>query len=535
MTWLAETAMLSHGWRRFVLLLVMGMVAGLSVPPLFVLPALFVAMPFWVWALDGAEPRRGWLAWLFGPAFAIGFAFGWGYFIVAFHWLGAAFFVDGGWYLVLMPFAIMALAALIALFWGLASAIAHRFWSPGAGRIVLLATLVTIAEWLRGHILTGFPFDLLGYALTATEELMQSAALVGIYGLTLVAALITMTPALIWPADGRTLARRLFPFFLALGVIAAQLGYGYNRLSGTEVTPRGDIAMRLVQPMVTEHTDWTSVDPAALLDRLITMSSMQMGPNDPGLATATHVVWPESSLPFFLSEYPESLSLIGRMLPEGAMLLTGAPRIDFSAPPGTPPYNALLAIDDAGQIVASYDKAHLVPFGEFLPLQAIWAQLGIQQFVPGAAGWSHGAREGRAMALPDGLSILALICYEVLFSGDLGETGTAELIFNITNDQWFDGSIGPAQHAHHARLRAVEEGLSLVRTANSGLTFVTDPVGRITAQLPPREIGTLVAVPFEPLVGTPFASWRHWPLLGALVLGLALGIVAHIRSRRRRA
>jgi apolipoprotein N-acyltransferase len=131
MTRLAEWTMLSHGWRRFALLVVAGALAGLSVPPLFVLPALFVTLPLWVWALDGAERRPG-LGRLFGPAFAIGFAFGWGYFTVAFHWLGAAFLLEGGWFLALMPFAILALAALIALFWGLASAAAHLFWSHGA-------------------------------------------------------------------------------------------------------------------------------------------------------------------------------------------------------------------------------------------------------------------------------------------------------------------------------------------------------------------------------------------------------------------
>ena len=161
---------------------------------------------------------------LFGPAFTIGFAFGWGYFTVAFHWLGAAFFVDGGIMIAIMPFAILALAAMIAFFWGLGSALAHLFWSNGAWRILTLATFVTIAEWARGHVLTGFPFDLLGYALTPTDEMMQITSVIGIYGLTFVAALLAMTPALIWPADGRGLSRRLLPFFLAIAVLTGQIG-----------------------------------------------------------------------------------------------------------------------------------------------------------------------------------------------------------------------------------------------------------------------------------------------------------------------
>src|SRR5690348_16603545 len=189
MTRLAEWTMLSYGWRRFLLMLVLGAIAGTSVPPLFILPALFVTFPFWVWALDGAERRRG-LSRIFGPAFGIGFAFGWGYFTVSFHWLGAAFLQQGGIFYALMPIAILALPALIALFWGLGSALAHLFWSDSALRVVTLATFVTAAEYARGTFFSGFPFDLLGYALTPTLEMMQLASIVGVYGLTFLAALL---------------------------------------------------------------------------------------------------------------------------------------------------------------------------------------------------------------------------------------------------------------------------------------------------------------------------------------------------------
>tara|TARA_R110002020_G_scaffold58459_4_gene160301 strand:- start:601 stop:2211 length:1611 start_codon:yes stop_codon:yes gene_type:complete len=534
MTWLAEIAMLSHGWRRFVLLLAAGALAGLSVPPLFVLPALFVAFPIWIWCLDGAESPRGWRR-LLSPAFTIGFAFGWGYFIVAFHWLGAAFFVDGGIMLLIMPFAIVALAGLIAAFWGLASALAHLMWSHGPWRIVTLATFLTIAEWARGHVLTGFPFDLLGYALTPNDEMMQLAAVIGIYGLTLLAALLAMTPALIWPADERSLSRRLLPFFIAIALIAAQLGYGHNRLTGTTVTERGDTAMRLVQPLVYEHADWSNADPVALIDRLLMLSEMRMDPADQGLADIDLLVWPESSLPFYLSTYPDALARIARLLPEQATLLAGAPRLQYepgSTVAAAPPFNAILAIDTNGEVIASYDKSHLVPFGEFLPFGPFFASLGIKQFVPGAEGWSHGDARRRLMSLPNTPSLLALICYEILFSGDLGDTDNAQFLFNITNDAWFDHSIGPAQHAHHARIRAVEEGMSLIRAANSGLTFATDPLGRITAQLPPLQMAALDVRPHERLAGTPFTRFRYWPLLIALLLGLAISALAHRRRRR---
>jgi apolipoprotein N-acyltransferase len=362
---------------------------------------------------------------------------------------------------------------------------------------------------------------------------MQITSIIGIYGLTFVAALLALTPALIWPAANRSLSRRLLPFFLAIGVIAAQLGYGYNRLAATVSTERTDIAMRLVQPMVYEHSDWGNVDPVGLIDKLLMLSEMRMDPTDQGLADITHLVWPESSLPFFLSTYPDALARIARLLPDTTTLLAGIPRQQYE--PGEtqssgPPFNAMLAIETSGEVIASYDKSHLVPFGEFLPFSQFFSKLGIKQFVPGAEGWAHGDARRRPMSLPNTPAFLALICYEILFSGDLGDTGGVQFILNITNDAWFDRSMGPAQHAHHARIRAVEEGLSLVRAANTGLTFATDPLGRVTAAMAPLQMAVLDVRPHERLPPTVFAQVRHWPLLIAIIVGLLISLLV---SRKR--
>ncbi|MBJ7577275.1 apolipoprotein N-acyltransferase [Devosia sp. MC532] len=536
MTWLAETTMLSQGWRRFLILLLAGLVAGLSVPPFFLLPALFVAMPIWIWALDGAERGKG-LKRIFGPAFSIGFAFGLGYFLVSFHWLGAAFFVDGGWFVAAMPFAILALSALIALFWGLASAFAHMSWSHGGTRIFTLAGWLAAAEFARGHVLTGFPFDLLGYSLTATEELMQASSLVGVYGLSFIAPLIAATPALIWPADDRNWSRRLAPFVGAIFIVASMLGYGWNRLNTTPVTERTDMHMRLVQPLVFEHSDFGNVDPVALIDRLTMLSEMRMDPIDQGLADITHLVWPESSLPFYLEAYPEALTRIARLLPPQASLITGAPRRPYAldaVDASGKPYNSVIVVDTEGEIVSSYDKSHLVPFGEYLPFDELLAKIGVQQFVPGSDGWAAGDAKRRLMTLPGGINALVLICYEILFSGDLGEAANAGFLLNVTNDAWFDASYGPSQHAHHARIRAVEEGMSLIRVANTGLTYATDPLGRITARLAPGEMGALDVRPHERLDSTLFAQLRHWPFLLAVLGSILAGFVAHVRIRRQR-
>jgi apolipoprotein N-acyltransferase len=535
-TRLAEAAMLSHGWRRFLLLLAAGAVAALSVPPLFLLPALFIGFPILVWCLDGAERPPG-IRRVFGPAFAIGFAFGLGYFTTALHWLGAAFLQEGGLYVLLMPLAIIALAALLSLFWALGTSLAHMLWSGDALRIVTLATFLTLAELARGHLFSGFPFDLLGYALTANDEMAQAASLVGVYGLTFVAVLLAGTPALIWPADERGLVARLVPFFLAVAVIAAQVGYGNYRLSAVEVLPRADMKVRLVQPMITAHADWTLAEPAQVMDRLVTLSETRLTPSDPGLVGVTHLVWPESVFPFFLTQYPEALARIARMLPPGTVLLTGAPREPLGPggvrEEGNPGYNSILAINSDGEIVASYDKSHLVPFGEYLPFPEFWGMFGIRQFVPGTNGWAPGTGR-RLQQVPGTPPFLALVCYEAVFPGDIGEVAAAQFILNITNDAWFDGSLGPAQHAHHARLRAVETGLPLLRASNTGTTIATDPLGRVTARLAEQQAALVDVVPALPLAEpTLFNRLGLLPLYAALALGLLLALWG--RRRRRSA
>lgn len=524
MNWLAEMAMLSFGLRRALLLVAAGALAGLSMPPLFLTPFLFLAMPVWVWCLDGAEIQTG-IKRLFGPAFAIGFYFGLGYFLVAIHWIGAAFFVDGGWILALMPFAVLGLSAILALFWGFASALAHLFWHKGPWRILALALFLTLAEFARGHVFTGFPFDLLGYALTLNVQFSQLASVIGIYGLTSLVSLLALLPALIWPADQRALTRRLVPFFTIMVVLVGQYAFGNYRLNQTELAEPSNIKLRLVQPNIDQALKWQVESQPIIMERLLSLSDTKLTPDDPGVLGVSHIIWPESAIPFFLADRPEELAKIARMLPLGKYLITGAPReqIGAGAPKGD--YNSVLVINDDAEVTSSYDKTHLVPFGEYLPYQNIWSFLGIKQFVPGSEGWLKG--DNRRILTAGAASFLPLICYEVIFSGDLGTpVADAQFILNLTNDGWFDGSIGPEQHFHHARIRAIEEGRSLVRVANSGITALVDPLGNIIARLEPQEIGVLDVTPPSAIAPPLFARLRHWPMLVFVIVAFAILIRA---------
>ena len=527
---LADFCMLSFGWRRFALLFVAGALCGLTMPPFFSFPLLFVALPVWVWALDGAESGTG-VTKIFGAPFSIGFAFGLGYFLVSLHWIGAAFFVDGGWLIWVMPFAVLLVCALLAIYWGLASALAHLFWSHGPGRIAVLALSLTLAEFLRGHLFTGFPFDLIGYSLTANTQMAQLAGVTGVYGLGFLAVLLGASTALIWPQDKRSAGVRLAPFFLAILFIAGQAGWGQYRLSGATANVDEGPLLRLVQPNIDQRTKWQAESRAFVVDQLYTLSGARLGPEDKGIADKAALIWPESATPFYLPEAGDELARISRLLADGQVLITGAPRRDLVEDEAGASYNSVLAIGSDGAVSASYDKTHLVPFGEYLPFRGLFSQLGLTQFVPGSDGWEAGETR-RVLALEGLPGFLPLICYEAIFSGDILEGTSPDALLNLTNDGWFDGSIGPAQHFHHARMRTIEEGLAMVRVANSGISGVVDGYGRTTAMLSQGEPGVLdVRVP--PKLGATFYSkYRNWPLFWLLVGGFAVLGGLTLRGRR---
>jgi apolipoprotein N-acyltransferase len=497
-----------------------GAVAGLSASPWFILPALFIGLPVLVLAFDGMDAERP--GGRFRSGFLVSAAFALGYFTLTLHWLGAAFIQQGGEFLLLMPFAVLALAALLALFWGVAGGVAALVWPKGPGRIVLLAGALAVAEWARGHLFTGFPFNLVGYALTDTDSLMQLDAVIGPYGLTLLALLIGFTPALL-------IERRVWPIALAVLALGAQVGFGTWRLATTPLPPDTALAVRLVQPMILDHADWSADDPASIIGKLTALSA-------PGLDQIDLLLWPESVFPFFLTRYQTGLQQIGAMLPERTTLLTGAPRDplgpDGQVIPDNPGYNSILAIRRGGGVVASYDKVHLVPFGEYLPYPDFWRQLGINQFVPGTNGWAPGTNS-RLMQVAGLPPFLALVCYEAIFPGDVGPVADAAFMLNVTNDAWFDGSVGPEQHAHQARLRAVETGMPLVRPANSGVSFVTDALGRITGQLPPLTAAVLdFSLPGK-IAPPPYAVWGEGPFV--LALGLFAVLAFLLRRGKRNA
>jgi len=482
------------GWRGRLAAFVAGALSVLAMAPFFLWPVLWITLPALVWLIDGAVRRQA----HDGPvrrlaaAAETGWWWGFGYFLAGLHWIGEAFLVEAETFAVFMPFAVMLMPAGLALFYGAATAAAATVWKSGAWRVVALALALSATEWLRGHVLTGFPWNVLGYALTSPVELMQSATVLGIYGLTLAAVLIFGLPAILWSeAAGRwrvrwaALAVALLPLLLVGALGRARLAY-----ATLETVP--GVKIRIVQPSVPQREKWRPENWARFFQDHLDLSGRDPAGAADNLVGVTHVIWPEAAMPFPPLDTPEALAAIGHLLPDGTVLIAGANRIEWTA--GTPRrprrfFNSLLVLGKGGLLLALYDKIHLVPFGEYLPraLRPLLALIGMQQLA-GRVGFESGVAPRPLLTIPGLPAVVPLICYEAIFpaavvQGPELDAKRPALIVNLTNDGWFGNTTGPRQHLHQARVRAVEEGLPLVRAANNGVSAAFDAYGRPLGQL----------------------------------------------------
>jgi apolipoprotein N-acyltransferase len=531
MAGLAHRVILSWGWPRSLIAWGAGAVGALAMPPFGVVPALVVSMSVAVWLLDGTAVGPGRLSWAtLRSAAAVGWWFGFGYFVASLWWLGAAFLVEPDEFAWALPLGVLGLPAGLALFPALGFMLARLLWSPGAARIFALAVGLGASEWLRGTVLTGFPWNSYGMALAQNIILMQTGSLVGLYGLTLLAVAIAAAPATI--AAGETLRARLAPSVAALVVLAAMAAFGTWRLSGPAPAPVAGVKLRIMQPNLPQDAKFRPENKAEIMRRYLTVSDRATSPEHSGVADVTHLIWPESAFPFVLARDQAALGQIADLLPKGASLITGAVRMAEALPGEAGPqfFNAIQVVGDDGVILDSSDKVHLVPFGEYLPFAHVLQALGLRQFVHVPGGFEAGTRR-KALRAPGLPPAAPLVCYEAIFPGDVMPPGERPgLMLNVTNDAWFGDTPGPWQHFAQARLRAVEEGLPLVRAANSGVSAVVDPYGRVIASLPLNVDGVIdSALPtsIEPPVFARFGAWPATLLLAFMLAGAAVGAARH--------
>ena len=444
-------------------------------------------------ARDGSSTWRA----LFGGA---------GYFALALSWIVQPFLIDVARYGWMAPFAIVFASFGFALFWAAAGFVAERIQTR-AQRVMAFAVGLGVAELARGYVLTGFPWALIGHVWIETP-LAQVAALIGPSGLTLLTLMAVALPV----------AFRVPGLVAGVVLLAAGTVFGVQRLAAPEPPARG-VTLRLVQPNADQKIKWDPDVAQMLFDRQLAFSAVLPQPD--------LVIWPETAVPYLLEDNPEVGNAISTAA-GGVPVVAGIQRYD-----GVQAWNSLAVIGEGGQTEALYDKYHLVPFGEYMPFgDALYDWFGIKALAARQGNGYVAGTGGKVIDLGGRLGkFVPLICYEAVFPQDLrGLPERPDWILQITNDAWFGTLTGPYQHLAQARFRAIEQGLPLVRVANTGISAVVDARGRIVAELP-RGIAAYLDTGLPgAMAETPYAKWGEWPVL-VLLAGLALGLVAWRRIR----
>lgn len=480
------------GRRRLALAFGLGVGVALGQAPTGLWYLALAALAGVVWLITRAKGSR--------DAFWPGLAAGTGYFMLSLSWIVEPFLIDiarHGW---MAPFVIIFLSLGFGLFWAVPAALAKQTPHPALGFVAAFGLL----EWYRGVLWTGFPWAMLGHVWIGTPA-DQLAAYSGPSGLSLLFLLAAALPV-IWRGRG-VLASVL--------VLALAFGFGQWRL-GQPLPPEGTTLVRLVQPNAAQEVKWEQALADEHLNRLLRLTAEGSG--------ADLTIWPETAVPFML-EYAPSVAGMVTDASGGRMVAVGIQREEDGRF-----FNSLRVLQGEGQELTRYDKHHLVPFGEYIPFGDLaYDWFGITAFAA-RAGSTYSAGSGpQVLDLGPFGKALPLICYEAVFPRDVGAAPErAEWILQITNDAWFGTLTGPFQHFAQTRLRAIEQGLPLLRAANTGVTAVIDARGRVLAELPFGTMGVLDTHIPGALPPTPYSRWGDTPIF---LLFVALSILALIRRR----
>ena len=495
-------AFLSHltGRRRLLIAFLLGAVSALAFPPFFATPLLWLVYPCLLWMLQGAGTHR--------QAFGIAWAFGVGQFGLAFYWLTNSMFTDIAHWWWAVPFASTILPILLGFIPGFATMMWWRMRLSGFAAVLGFAAWFMVGEWIRGHFLTGFPWNLTGQGWIGWVPVLQSFSFLGAYGLGLLTIVAASLPVMLTdPAYGRRKA--LLTVLAGIAVFAGLAAWGQARLDALATDPVPDITIRLVQPNIPQGEKWSRDLARRHFETLLDLS------NKPGEKTPTVFIWPETAVPYPLDMSVEIPRAIASVLQPGGLVITGALREE-----GKSYFNSLEIVDSSGNRLGHYDKTHLAPFGEYMPFRQV---LHLDSL---AAGIDLTPGQGPVTLHPAGSlpSFSPMICYEAIFPELVTDSADRPgWLLQITNDGWFGISPGPHQHFAMARARAVEQGLPLLRAANTGISGAVDPYGRIIARLGLGDQGTLDVQLPPRLSRRPFYA-NYGDIVFAICEALILGI-----------
>ena len=492
-------------WQRMALAGIAGAIGALGLAPVGAWPLSLLALAGLTGLfLSATSPRA---------AAGIGWAFATGWFAHGLIWIVEPFLVEPDIYGWMAPFALVLMAGGLALFWAVPFWVAQRLGMTPGARVAVLIVALSFGEFGRAYLLTGFPWAALAQIWVDTPVALL-LAWIGPQGLALATLLVAMLPAL-------ALTRRS-PRRLALSLLPALALGGATLIAAYQPAPEAsDHVVRVVQPNAPQNQKWDPAYIPVFFNRQIDFTAAEAPPD--------LVVWPESALPVWLNQAEPTFERIAGAA-RGAQVVVGLQRYE-----GERIYNSAAFLGADGQLAAVYDKHHLVPFGEYMPFAALAARLGLFGLAA-QRGQGYSAGPGPALvSLGDLGPALPLICYEAVFPQDVnGAPGRAALLLQLTNDAWFGTRVGPYQHLAQARMRAIEQGLPLVRSANTGVSAVIGPRGAVIASIPLGQAGWTDAPLPRPLPPTVYARTGDWPVILLLLLAaIAFGVVQSRRISHR--
>ncbi len=529
--------------RALLLACCLGILLAFALAPFYVLPILFISFTGMIWLLDRAHHKKRSIR----HVFLLATAFSTGYLYFGIYWLAFSFF-----HMASGPLHLAALVAIgfvgvgilsifIGLFYGAFVAGGMRLWSGHWSRILLFALTWSLAEYARGHLLTGFPWNLTGQAFAGLPILMQTVSVWGPYGLSIVVIAISCLPAIAIELDENTY--RTQPFY-ALGLALLLLvGFGGMKLIAHPTEFHDEFKVQIVQPNVAQED---KINPRLYAENFMKAYDLTAGDEVGSLKPDEQlfVIWPENAAYTYFQNDETTRAMLDEILPLNATLITGTIRVsngnyfnsvqvleNVQRKDGISDQQRtdLMSDDREWQITQSYDKHHLAPFGEYVPFYSLFVALGVDKIVPLNNGLTKGA--GPSVVRVQNTSFAPVICYETIFPKKLyPKTQRPEWIVSVTNDAWFGDSVGPKQHMAQARMRAIESGLPLVRAANTGISALIDPYGRVLASLPLSENGALLSTLPKPAKATIYDKFGDFLYYMLIALMLAIVMVAQKKA-----
>lgn len=490
---------------KFFIAAMAGALCSLAFAPFYLIIFAVVSIAIFYFLIDKSHNKK--------LAFLYGFCYGFGYFLAGNYWIAISLLVDADEFAWLIPFCLTLIPGVLALYFAFLAlsffTLVKKFhFQKNYEKIIIFALLWVVFEFLRSYLFTGFPWNLLGYSTLFYEGFAQSANIFGTYGLSFLIVLIALIPNLFFKNNHKKSDKIFAGIIVFLAV--ANLIYGIFSLDDKKLFTNDEYRLRIVQANIKQEMKWVEHEKYRNFLKTIALT------NSKSLDGIKTVIWAETSTPYAIEENSGVIEKLKLATPENGILITGALRFEHDGHQINQAWNSVFAISKKG-IESFYDKHHLVPFGEYVPLEKYLPF--VQKITDGAIGFSAG--DGPKTLDVHGLRFSPLVCYEVIFPDKIiDKNNIPDLLVNVTNDAWFGVSTGPFQHFDMARMRAIEYGTALARAANTGISAFIDPLGRVVAKIGLNEEGVIDVSLVTRNDETIYLQYGDKPLF--LLLGLIL-------------